>query len=103
MLGQIEACIKPAEPESYRQLSQAVIAFSRGWMAIHNPQLQSSVTDKLTPMEFSIAMLASKGWSNREIAEHMGVSLNTVKHYLTDIFNKLHVKKRDELKDFVLK
>ena len=36
----------------------------------------------------------------REIAEHMGVSLNTVKHYLTDIFNKLHVKKRDELKNF---
>ena len=52
---------------------------------------------------FAIAMLACRDWSNREIAEHMGVSLNTVKHYLTDIFNKLHVKKRDELKDFVLK
>lgn len=63
MLGQIEACIKPTEPENYKRLSQAVIAFSRGWMDIHNPQLQSSVTDKLTPMEFSIAMLASKGWT----------------------------------------
>ena len=74
MLGQIEACIKPAEPESYRQLSQAVIAFSRGWMAIHNPQLQSSVTDKLTPMEYSIAMLASKGWTNQEIAKQLSRS-----------------------------
>ena len=73
MLGQIEACIKPAEPESYRQLSQAVIAFSRGWMAIHNPQLQSSVTDKLTPMEYSIAMLASKGWTNQEIAKQLSL------------------------------
>lgn len=61
------------------------------------------MTDALTTMEFSIAMLACRDWSNREIAEHMGVSLNTVKHYLTDIFNKLHVKKRDELKNFVLK
>lgn len=41
----------------------------------------------------SIAMLACRDWSNREIAEHIGVSLNTVKHYLTDIFNKLHVKR----------
>ena len=49
MLGQIEACIKPTEPELYKQLSQAVIAFSRGWMNIHNPKLQASVTDKLTP------------------------------------------------------
>ena len=28
---------------------------------------------------------------------------NTVKHYLTDIFCKLNVKKRDELKKFMLK
>lgn len=61
------------------------------------------MTDALTTMEFSIAMLTCRDWSNREIAEHIGVSLNTVKHYLTDIFNKLHVKKRDELKNFVLK
>ncbi|MGN8807118.1 MULTISPECIES: helix-turn-helix domain-containing protein [unclassified Blautia] len=42
-------------------------------------------------------------WSNQEIADHLGTSLNTVKHYLTDIFDKLHVRKRDELRDFVLK
>ena len=52
-------------------------------------------------MENSMVVRASvTGLSD---AEHMGVSLNTVKHYLTDIFNKLHVKKRDELKNFVLK
>ena len=56
-----------------------------------------------TTMEFSIAMLACRNWSNQEIADHLGISLNTVKHYLTDIFDKLHVRKRDELRDFVLK
>lgn len=103
MLGQIEACIKPTEPENYKRLSQAVIAFSRGWMDIHNPQLQSSVTDKLTPMEFSIAMLASKGWTNREIADHLSMSVNTIKHYLSRIFQTLGVEKREELKPFVNK
>ena len=103
MLGQIEACIKPTEPENYKRLSQAVIAFSRGWMDIHNPQLQSSVTDKLTPMEFSIAMLASKGWTNQEIADHLSMSVNTIKHYLSRIFQILGVEKREELKPFVNK
>ena len=76
-----------------------------GWRftILHQKESERNITDALTPQEFAIAMLACRDWSNREIAEHMGVSLNTVKHYLTDIFNKLHVKKRDELKNFVLK
>lgn len=103
MLGQIEACIKPTEPKLYKQLSQAVIAFSRGWMDIHNPKLQASVTDKLTPMEFAIAMLASKGWSNQEIANHLSMSSNTIKHYISSILQTLGVKSRKELKPFVNK
>lgn len=75
----------------------------RGWMALHNPENRRKVTGELSTMEFSIAMLASGGWTNKEIGEHLGISINTVKHYLTDIFCKLNVKKRDELKKFMLK
>lgn len=32
----------------------------------------------------------------------MGISVNTVKHYLTDIFCKLDIKKREELKQYML-
>lgn len=101
--GLLESTVRKQNPGLYKQLSEAVIAFSRGWMAVHNPNSDRSVTDALTTMEFSIAMLACRNWSNQEIADHLGISLNTVKHYLTDIFDKLHVKKRDELRDFVLK
>ncbi|NSK74983.1 helix-turn-helix transcriptional regulator [Blautia massiliensis] len=73
------------------------------WMALHNPENRRKVTGELSTMEFSIAMLASGGWTNKEIGEHLGISINTVKHYLTDIFCKLNVKKRDELKKFMLK
>ena len=54
-------------------------------------------------MEFSIAMLASKGWTNQEIADHLSMSVNTIKHYLSRIFQILGVEKREELKPFVNK
>lgn len=101
--GLLESTVRKENPEIYKKMSEAVIAFSRGWMAVHNPVSDRNVTDALTTMEFSIAMLACRNWSNQEIADHLGISLNTVKHYLTDIFDKLHVRKRDELRDFVLK
>lgn len=81
----------------------SIMGFCGGWMALHNPENRRKVTGELSTMEFSIAMLASGGWTNKEIGEHLGISINTVKHYLTDIFCKLNVKKRDELKKFMLK
>ena len=101
--GLIEACIRNRDPEAYQRITKGVLSFSRGWMALHNPENRRKVTGELSTMEFSIAMLASGGWSNKEIGEHLGISINTVKHYLTDIFCKLNVKKRDELKKFMLK
>lgn len=98
-----EEMLRSWDPEAYQRITEGVISFSRGWMALHNPENRRKVTGELSTMEFSIAMLASGGWTNKEIGEHLGISINTVKHYLTDIFCKLNVKKRDELKKFMLK
>ena len=101
--GLIEVCIRKNDPEGYRRITEGVLDFSRGWMEIHNSEAKAKVTNELSTMEFSIAMLAGEGWTNKEISAHLGISVNTVKHYLTDIFGKLNVKKRDELKNYMLK
>ena len=75
--------------------------FSRGWIDIHNSQMNAAVTDLLTPLEFSIAMLACRDWTNKEIALHMDLSVNTVKHYVSNILEKLQINKREKIKDFV--
>ena len=99
--GVLEVCLRKNEPELYKKLADGIIAFSRGWMKIHNSQMDKRVTDLLTPLEFSIAMLACRDWTNQEIAQHMGLSVNTVKHYVSDILEKLQIDKREKIKDFV--
>lgn len=99
--GVLEVCLRKSEPETYKKLVDGIIAFSRGWMKIHNPQMNTMVTDLLTPLEFSIAMLACRDWTNQEIAEHLGLSVNTVKHYVSAILEKLHLDKREKIREFV--
>jgi DNA-binding NarL/FixJ family response regulator len=42
------------------------------------------------------------GYSNREIAEHYKISEDTVKHHLSNIFDKLGVSTRLELALFAV-
>lgn len=103
LLGQIEKNIRDDQPEVYNRISEKVMAFSRGWMQIHNPDSVNKVTDQLTPYEFSLAMMAARGKSNQEIAEYMHISINTVKFHLTGIFRKVGVSNRKELKKYLNK
>lgn len=100
--GLLESSVKKEFSEVYKRLNKAAIAFSRGWVAIHNPRTGNDVTAELTTMEFSIAMLASRGWSNQEIAEYLKLSVNTIKQYLSTIYMKLNINKRGELKQYLL-
>lgn len=61
------------------------------------------MTDRLSPLEFSIAMLACRDWRNRQIGDYLGLSTSTVKHYLSDIMSTLGVERRDQLTAFVLR
>ena len=51
----------------------------------------------LTPRETEIVGAIVEGLSNREIASQLGISLQTVKHHLTSIFDKSGTSSRLEL------
>ena len=103
LMGQVEKHFRDKDPALYEQISGMVMRFSRGWMKIHNPNSVNKVTDTLSPYEFSVAMMAAKGKSNREIAEFLNVSVNTVKSYLSVIYQKVGVVNRAELAKYVNK
>ena len=59
--------------------------------------LRSKPPAELTTREYEVAELASLGCSNREIGEHLGVTIGTVKRHLSTIFSKWDVRNRTEL------
>ncbi len=100
--GLMEVCIKKEDPSKFKEFSNLANTFGHEWMNIHNSFSENQISNTLSTMEFSIAMLASRNWSNQEISSFLGISLNTVKHYLSTIYEKLNIKKRSELKQFIV-
>jgi len=50
----------------------------------------------LTDRERSILQLVAEGMTNKEIARRLSLSEKTVKHYMTNILQKLQVRNRVE-------
>ena len=100
--GMLEAAIKPAWPDDFRRIIDITYRFSAGWRRVHNPATGDDVADNLTTTEFATCMLAARGWSNAEIAAHMGISVNRVKECISKSLKKLGVSSRKELGRFLL-
>jgi len=56
----------------------------------------------LTPRELEVVSAIVAGYANREIAEYFKISEDTVKHHLSNIFDKLGVSTRLELALFAV-
>jgi DNA-binding NarL/FixJ family response regulator len=56
-----------------------------------------SPAERLTPREREIVAAVAAGESNREVAHRLGLAEDTVKHHLSNVFDKLGVSNRAEL------
>jgi len=56
----------------------------------------SSEVEKLTRREQEILGLLAKGYLYKEIADHLGISLSTVRAHLHAVYEKLHVQSRTQ-------
>lgn len=52
--------------------------------------------DELTERERQVLELVARGFSNKEVGEALNLAEKTVKHYMTSVLQKLHVRSRVE-------
>jgi DNA-binding NarL/FixJ family response regulator len=61
----------------------------------HRPKTRDEAL-RLTSREEEVLVLLSKGYSNKEIADRIGLSVDTVRSHLKHIYEKMHVRSRTE-------
>lgn len=76
----------PMSPEIARRVVQA----------FHRPEPKEGEAVNLSKRETELLDFLSEGLGNKEIADRMGLSVETVRDYLKRIYHKLHVRSRTE-------
>ena len=93
------AAVQEAAQEQGRSEEEVWMEFAR---AGHDQYLQTSELedcwDGLTEREQEVTALACMGYRNYEIAETLGISHETVKTHLQNIFTKFDIRSRRELR-----
>jgi DNA-binding NarL/FixJ family response regulator len=85
---------KSDEPEV---LIETVASVARGRMSLPYIDLKALTTDplsELTARERELLVALANGWTNLQIASRIGISRNTVKYHLKNLYDKLGVSNR---------
>jgi DNA-binding NarL/FixJ family response regulator len=72
------------------QIARRVVGFFR-----QRSRLQDESV-RLYAREEEVLIFLTKGYSNKEIAEHLSLSVDTVCTYLKAVYKKMHVRSRTE-------
>ena len=62
----------------------------------------SGAVEELTPREAEVLGLLARGLANKEIAQHLGLSVHTVERHLTNLYPKIGCRSRTEATAFAL-
>lgn len=64
--------------------------------SFHSLEPHAPDVDRLSPREEEILHLVAKGYHNKEVASQLGISPETVRVHLRNIYEKLHVNSRSQ-------
>lgn len=110
--GALGYLLKDSGPE---ELVQAIRQVYHGESSLHpsiarrlllelaSPSRQNSLVEALTEREIDVLRLVARGWTNREIAEGLGIGETTVRTHVSSILSKLNVGSRTQAALYALR
>ena len=102
-LGAAAFCSKNEPPGLLLDTVQAVAQGRMVFPFIDVSRLVSDPLGALTPRERELLVSLSSGMTNQQMAERAGISLNTVKFHLKNLYEKLGVGNRAQAVTFYMK
>ena len=91
-LGAIDVLGKPfSEPALLEAIGRALQASTAAWSHRVSGRASQDRIDRLTPREREVGQLVARGLTNKDIAAHLGMSINTVKVHRSRVMKKLDV------------
>jgi len=98
------------------ELVNAINAVARGDMYVHpamtralffeeetKPANDADALDPLTPREVEVVQLLANGYTNRQIASLLAISVRTVESHRSNLMNKLNLHSRSDLVQYAAK
>ena len=90
--------LKDAQPETLKQVLESVVRGQRIFQpgpAMPTGTPAGNLTNAgLTAQEAAILRLVAGGYSNKEVARHLGIAMGTVKNHMSDVLRKLDARDR---------
>jgi len=91
LIGALKA-IQAGQPYVTAELAVRLLIGVKGKSLV--PKRDAKVQAALTYREQQVLEHIVKGFTNQEIAEKLGLTIGTIKYYLSQLFKKMHVRNR---------
>lgn len=93
--GLVTGAMSPrAVAATLRQVAAGQAVFPAGWIAAAHQADEQSLDAMLSPRQFEVLELIARGLTNREIADRLHLSSNTVKFHVRTVYERTGVVNR---------
>lgn len=102
LMGLGERCLQEVCPNQLPKILSLHKKLSGSWLKVHNILTSGNISTILTRREYQVALSIAGGLSNQETAQKLDISLATLKGHLQNIYQKLNISSRKELREHII-